>query len=476
MPTHSSHAPVGCDGNPDLGSSVESGDPAGPLPEREDHHSTHPSQQSTKPAATHPVDSIFGTLRHSTFRGLWIASLFSNLGSWTHEVGAGWLMTSLDSSPTMVSSVRTAMAMPVVFLALFAGALADRLDRRILLLCTQIVFALSATLLAILTVTDIVTPSFLLCITFFNGILMAIQVPTWQAVIPHTVPKSEIPSAIALGSLAFNIARTAGPAAGGYLVAAFGPEAAFTFNAVSFLGIIVVLLRWKGAAGDRIASTDEHATPLPKPERSSVIQSVLEGVRFVIRHPILRNVKLMAMLYVFPASCFWALLPLLVREDLHLGAEGFGTMVGLFGGGAVTGIFIQPILRRYFTTHLALGFSMACAASSLFVLSLSNVPTAKILVTPFLGLAWMCALTLLQSTSQFYLPNAIRARGMACYLTVFSLSMGLGSWIWGLLASWTSLQQAYFFASLCLATSTLLSLALPLGSLRSDSEPSATPK
>ena len=198
-------------------------------------------------AVTEPVEdlSAWAPLRTPMFRAFWLASLLSNMGTWVHEVGAGWLMSSLDSSPEMVSAVRTAMALPIMFLAIPTGVLADRLDRRQLLIVTQLLLLATASTISVMTYVGSITSWMLLALTFVMGIGWVMHVPTWQASIPELVPRKQLPRAVALGSVSFNLARAVGPAVGGFLIASLGTWVAFAINALSFAAVLVVLIVWR---------------------------------------------------------------------------------------------------------------------------------------------------------------------------------------------------------------------------------------
>jgi len=183
-------------------------------------------------------------LRQPLFRALWIATLVSNIGTWVHEVGAGWLMVTLDPHPLMVSLVQAATALPIFLLALPGGALSDIVDRRRYLIYTQIWMLVVVLALAASTALGWINAWGLLVFTFALACGAALNTPAWAATLPEIVPRAQLQSAIALNSLGINLARAVGPALAGVLVAAAGPQAAFLLNAVSFIGVIVVLLRW----------------------------------------------------------------------------------------------------------------------------------------------------------------------------------------------------------------------------------------
>ena len=212
----------------------------GTLHRREDQSSPEINR-----ATANAPGSAWQPLSNSLFRAIWLAAVASNIGTWMHNVGADWLMTTLAPSPFMVALMQTAENAPLFLLALPAGALADIIDRRRLLLYTQGWMLLSAISLAVLTLLGLTTPWVLLVLIFCLGLGSALNAPAWQAIIPELVPRSELPAAVSLNSVAFNIARAVGPALGGLLVAALGSGPVFLLNAVSFLGVIVVLYRWR---------------------------------------------------------------------------------------------------------------------------------------------------------------------------------------------------------------------------------------
>ncbi|MEI4262696.1 MFS transporter [Roseovarius sp. D0-M9] len=184
-------------------------------------------------------------LRSPVFRALWIATIVSNVGTWMHDVGAGWLMTSLSPSPLLVALVQTATTLPMFLLALPAGAMADIVDRRRMLLAAQVLGLLAAMTLAILTAVGLVSPGILLAATFMLGIAAALSAPVFQAIVPELVDRQALPDAIALNSLGVNISRAVGPALGGVIVALAGIPAVFALNALSVLGVLAVLFTWK---------------------------------------------------------------------------------------------------------------------------------------------------------------------------------------------------------------------------------------
>ena len=391
--------------------------------------------------------SAWAPLGNPVYRSFWIASLVSNLGTWMHEIGSGWLMTELDASPQMVSSVRTAMAMPIVALAIPAGVLADRVDRRRLLLATQSLMLLTTGIMAGMTATGVITSWSLLAMTFVMGIGLTLHAPTWQASIPELVPRVQLSRAIALGSISFNLARAVGPALAGVLVALTGCWIAFSINAISFAGVILVLAFWKR---DRSESS----------RGLSFAISLYQGLRFVRRTRPMRNVLIRLAMFVLPASAFWSLLPLVARERLSWGADGFGILVTCVGAGAVIAARFLPKMHARSGVNWTASHATALVALSLSVMSLTTDRVVVSVAALLLGCGWMMTLTTFNTCAQVVLPSRLKARGMGCYLTAFAIAMSCGSALWGWTADAISINGAQQIAAAALVAAAIVGLAL----------------
>ncbi len=384
------------------------------------------------------------------FRAFWFASLTSNLGTWIHEVGAGWLMASLDPSPNMVAAVRTAMATPIVLLGLPVGVLGDRIDRRRLLIITQLVLCATTATLAALTFSEAITSWSLLVLTVVVGIGMVVHVPVWQASVPELVPKDQLSRAVALGSVSFNLARAVGPAIGGVLIATVGVWSAFAVNALSFAAVVTVLFSWKR---ERSESTRGISFRL----------SLYQGLRYVFKNRAMRNVMVGVVLFVLPASALWSLLPLVAKTQLNWGSSGFGFMVGSVGVGAVGAAWMLPRLQMAFGVDRTIALAMLLFACGLAIMSQTSQTVWICVSTLMMGGGWMMTLTSLNSTAQMTLPSRMRARGMGCYLTAMAFSMSTGSLLWGQIAEITSVSISQAIATLVLVVTSILSLAFPVG-------------
>ena len=391
-----------------------------------------------------PLPRAFFPLRHRVFRTLWLATLASNTGMWVQNTGAGWLMTSLDPSPFMVSMVQAASMLPVFLLALPAGALADIVDRRRFLIGAQLWMLVMATLLALLAATDALGPWGLLAITFGIGAGTAINFPAWAATTPELVPREDLVGAVALNGIGFNLARALGPALGGFAIAAAGPEAAFALNAVAFLLLIVALIAWRRPL--------DHRTTLPK---EHLVGAMRVGLRFVAASPAMQAAVLRACAFFLPAAAVWGLLPLLVRGQLGLGPEAFGLMLGVMGASAVGAGFVLPTLRaRMDRGTLVLRASLLVAvAMGLLALAEHWLPAA--LAMALYGAAWIAAGSTLAVSAQMAAPAWVRARAIAIYQLSFFGMMAFGA----ALAGWIG---ARFGVSPALAAASAGAMAIAL--------------
>jgi MFS family permease len=381
------------------------------------------------------TQSPWSPLRHGLFRGLWIATIVSNIGTWMHDVGAGWLMTSLSPSPYMVALVEAADSLPVMLLALPAGAIADIVDRRRLLIAAQVYFLIVIGALAVLTALEMTTPWLLLAFTFAVGVGMAITMPAWAAIVPELVPADELSSAVALNSIGINVSRAIGPAIAGVLVATVGAWLVFALDALSSLGVLAVLLLWR---------REHRASALPAERFLSAIRV---GLRFITHTRPLQAVLIRGAAFFLFASATWSLFPVIVRRELGRGPEVYGLLLTCVGIGAVAGAMLLPRLKAKFSRN-----AMVAAASVLYALAaltLAYLHNLGVLVVAMLatGVAWIAILATLQVSAQFTLPEWVRARGLAAFVVVFMGGMALGSILWGQVATLIGIPAALTIAA-----------------------------
>jgi predicted MFS family arabinose efflux permease/quinol monooxygenase YgiN len=361
----------------------------------------------------------FAPLAQPVFAVLWAATVLGNTGSFMRDVASSWLMTDLSASPAAVAMVQAAGTLPIFLLAIPAGVLTDILDRRKFLIAVQILLASVSISLMVLANTGMLSVSALIGLTFLGGIGAALMGPTWQAIVPELVKREDVKSAVALNSLGINIARSIGPAAGGLLLAAFGAGVTYGADVASYLVVIAALVWWPRAKN----ANDELA--------EGFFGAFRAGLRYTRASKPLHVVLLRAAIFFAFASAVWALLPLVARQLLGGDAAFYGILLGSVGAGAIGGALIMPKLREHFGSDGLLLGAAVVTALVMAVLSLAPPNFVAILVLLFLGGAWITALTTLNGAAQAVLPNWVRGRGLAVYLTVFNGAMTAGSLGWG---------------------------------------------
>lgn len=386
----------------------------------------------------------------ATFRWVWIATIVSNIGGWFQEVAAGWLMTSLSPSPLMVSLVQAATTLPLLLFGLPAGALADILDRRKLLLTMTLWMTAAAAILAVLQLTGTLGAIGLLALVFTAALGTALTAPAWQAIVPELVPRSHLSPAIALNSVGINIARAIGPAAAGVIIAQSGPGIAFAVNALSFLGVAFVIWRWRRVP-TRSKLPAEH-----------FLSAMAVGLRYVRHAPRFRAVLVRSFAFAFSAVSLWALLPIATRELLGADASGYGILLACIGVGAVISALVLPALRRRLGPEALT--ALATLAYAAAVLALARAPAFPVAcgLMAVAGMGWIAMLSTVHVSAQILLPGWVRARGLSVSLTVFFGSMALGSVVWGVLAQHIGLVEALVASSAALTLGAFTSLVFRL--------------
>jgi MFS family permease len=400
-------------------------------------HTNAPGRQSDA-GSREPSASPWSPLQRAVFRAVWIAAITSNIGTWMQSVGAAWLMTSLTPSPLLVALMQTATSLPVFLLGLPAGALADVVDRRKLLLFTESWMLLTALVLGVLTLTGLMSAWTLLALTFLMGLGAALDAPAWQAIIPDLVERQELPAAVALNATGFNVARAVGPALGGLVVAAAGPAAVFLLNAASFLAVLTAIYRWRRA----------HVPSDVPPE--DMLGAAAAGLRYVRHAPALQVVLVRIGVFSLGASALWALLPVVARRELGLDATGYGIILGSLGFGAVSAAMLLPRLRRALSVdRLTAAATLVFAGATLALAYLRFVPLLVVCMMAG-GVAWLAMMSSLSVAVQTAAPAWVRARALGMYLLVFQGLMATGSFAWGALAQQFGNGTALSFAALVL--------------------------
>lgn len=412
------------------------------------------------PSTARMAASGFAPLRQTLFAVLWIATVVGNVGSFIRDVASAWLMTDLSPSPMAVALVQAATTLPIFLLAIPAGVLADILDRRKLLIGIQLLLASVSICLALLSVAQMHTVVSLVVLTFLGGVGAALMGPTWQAIVPELVDRKQLKDAVALNSLGINIARAVGPAMGGVLLARAGAAFTYGVDVLTYVFVVAALLWWRRPPAD--------ADPLGEDFKGAF----RAGLRYTRASRDLHIVLLRAFLFFAMASSVWALLPLVARQMLDGGASFYGVLLGAVGLGAIGGATILPRLRQYLGPDGLLLTAALVTAAVMAVLAWSPpewVAAGALLV---LGAAWITALTTLNGVAQSILPNWVRGRSLAVYLTVFNGAMTVGSISWGAIASATGVAQTLLVSATALALVGLAAHRVRLPPADSDLMPS----
>lgn len=404
-----------------------------------------------------PLDA----LKHRAFTVIWIATVISNIGMWIQSAAAGWLMTTLNPDPRFVAMVQMVTALPLFLLGLPAGAMADIFDRRRLLLAMEAIGTALTFVLALLVALHYVTSLSLLVLIFLAGVAYALDTPAWAAIVPQLVGRKDLAPAVALNSVGINISRAIGPALAGLCIGYWGMAAPFWVNAVSNIGVIGALYWWRGS---------EKQPPTLPPER--FVGALRIGLRHARYNAALRATLLRASGFFVFATAYWALLPLVARNQIAGGPQLYGLLLAAIGVGALAGAFTLRWVRERLGANGVVAAGTAGTAATLLLFGLARQPATAFLASLLAGLCWISVLTTLSVSAQESLPQWVRGRGLAAYATVMYGAMTLGSLLWGEVASLGNLSTALYLA----AAGTLATIPMLRGwRLEAGASPDLTP-
>ena len=397
------------------------------------------------------INGPWSPLRIPLYRSLWIAALVSNVGTFMHIVSAGWAMTSLTESPTLVGLVQTSWAVPGFALALHAGAFADMVERKRLIALTQIVALLIAAVLGGLELSGHLGVTTLLAGTFFESVALTIAAPAFMALTPQLVGTQYLSQAFGLDSASRNIAQSIGPALAGAVIAFTSPGAVFLLNAVSFVGILIVVRK--------MPTFDLHVDSAAK-----INHVIKEGIRHVAHTAGLRNIALRLAIMLGATASLNAMLPVVAKDSLNVDASGFGILAGALGVGAVLAVWLLPWLRNHMNSELMLFAAAATWSLAVFGFALARIMVFAVPVLLLSGAALMVMINTLFSTFIAELPQHLRGRGSSIGMLMAWLGTSLGAFIWGLCASSTNVRDALVISSLVTVLAGAANrIALPLG-------------
>lgn len=427
-------------------------------PQNQDAQPEASSASQIRPNGNTSKRSAWRPLRVPMFRNLLIADLMSDVGTFMQGVGAAWLMVSQGAGPLLVALTQTASALPFFLFALPAGALGDIFDRRKLILATEVWMFFVATALAVLTLLHWITPWMLLLLTLALAIGDALEAPTWRAVLPEVVPQDDLLPALALNGIEFNLARAIGPALGGFLIAVAGVATAFALNALSFLGVLWVIARWKRTA---------RQSSLP---RETLTSATRAAIRYTRNAPEMLTVLGRIASIMFFASAFWALLPT-VAHALRGSSTLYGLLLTVFGGGAVLGAMALGRVRSLLSSEATLAIGTTLFAGALWATTTFTSIVSLSVALALGGAAWTAVMSLMSAVMQSVAPDWVRARALAVFLLVYMGSWAAGSAFWGYAAG----HRGTHFSLLAAAIGTAASPVLMLISRLPDAAADLTP-
>ena len=355
-----------------------------------------------------------------------------------HISAAAWTMTTITDSPTLVGLVQTAWAVPGFLLALHAGAFADMVDLRRLISITSLLALVVAALMAVLQWSGGLTAEFLILGTFFESIALTLSAPAFMALTPELVDEPRLAQAIGLDAVSRNIAQSIGPAIGGAIIAIINPGAVFALNAVSFVGIVLVMQTSKSTIRRDLSNSAKT---------SEINQVIKVGVQQVVGTKLLRNLVLRLAIMLAVTSVLTAVLPIVAKESLDVASNGYGLLSGALGVGSVAAVWVLPRIRAKLNIE-TITLSSAGIWSASTVLLSATANTVVALIALFIcGACIMAMLNTLFSTFMVRLPNVVRGRGSSLAMLMVWLGIALGTFIWGAVTSSVGVGQALVIAA-----------------------------
>lgn len=397
-----------------------------------------------------PNSGAFEPLRERVFRRIWLSSVLSNFGQLILGVGAAWEMTRLTGSPAMVALVQSALMLPLMLVAVPAGAIADMFDRRKVALW-GLAFAMAAAAVnTALAALGHITPWMLLAFCALIGGGVAMYGPAWQASMREQVPPEQLPAAIALGSISYNTARSFGPAIGGVIVLLFGAQAAFAVNAIGYLPLFIAMFLWR-----------RKIVParLP-PERLD--RAIIAGARYAIHSPPIRIVLIRSLIFGFAGASVVALTPIVARDLLHGNAGTYGLLLGAYGIGAVGGALATGPVRERIKGEHAVSLCAVIAGLTVIVIGFSTSVPLTALAMAISGAVWMLVISLLNVGVQLSAPRWVTARALSWFQSALTGGLAFGAWVWGHVAGEIGVGEAMAISGVVLVLTPLVGLILPM--------------
>jgi MFS family permease len=392
------------------------------------------------------LPAFMSPLREPVYRALWTATLLCYFGTWMQSVAAVWLMASIAPTVDFVAWVQAANSLAPLLFTVIAGALVDRFDQRLMLIVAQATVLSMSACFAVFTHLSLMTPWLVLALTFLLDSGSALRYPAYQTTVNRLLPRAEIPRALVLSSIGWNVARALGPGLGGLVIAAFGVKTAFILNAAFNLPIIAILVSWRrrAAAESRAASS------------ANILVEIAGGFAHVRETPVIRNTLVRCFVFALFASALWSLVAVVAKHALGGGPEVFGALLGALGVGALFGAGALDWMRRNWELRRIFFFATSAFIPGVLALAVIEEPLVLLAILAVAGLGWMTAMSTFSAVVQLAAARAFVGRAVSIYYFALFSGFAIGSWVWGLIAEGVSVNAALFIAASGLAGSLLL--------------------
>jgi MFS family permease len=383
------------------------------------------------PDRSSPSGKPLQVFRHRPFLIFWIGACISNTGNWTENAAQSWAVTTQTvGNPhqgLFVEILQFADFCPVLLLALLAGVISDRVNRKIWLILLQSLACVLGAGLAVAAFLGRATPWVVIVFTFLEGIVWALNGPVFLSVVPSLVPRAELDRAIAFNSVQFNMARLCGPMLAAGLIGTVGVVGAFTFNALTFLPLLIALM----------LAIPNAPTPA-RPKSATVYDDIREGLKFVWTTPGTRRLTIMGMIFMFFAAPLQGLLPVFAQSVLKGGPTLFGLMLSAIGIGSILGAFLLSRIPSYYPRHHLIPLAMCGFAVIGLLFSLSKAPTLSLIILVASGTCWLLSLNPSNTANQLLATDANRGRVLSVMLLAQQGAMPLGHLFAGFLTHYLS--------------------------------------
>lgn len=380
----------------------------------------------------------FAALQHRNFRLFWIGQLISLTGTWMHQAAQGWLVYKLTDSPFFLGLAGTAASAPILLFTLAGGVLVDRYSKRNIMLAAHLVLMFLVFTLALLVVSGHVVVWHVLIIAFLIGTVHAIEIPTRQSFLIELVGRENLLNAIALNSSAFHGARMVGPAIAGFIMGPLGLSSCFFINTLSFLSIIVALLKMRFDPAERTSH-----------QKSGIIKEFREGIAYMLHHSTISVLLVSVGIISFFGFPYISFIPVYARDILQTGEKGLGMLMGCAGAGAFSGAVILAVRGNTSKKGVLMALAGITFSTALLVFSLSTTVWLSYAMLFFIGLGAINQIATANSILQLMVPDALRGRVMSAFTTMFLGMAPLGNFTVGSLAHYAGTQKALSIAAAC---------------------------